>query len=481
MLRTLRRRFITIAMTSVAIVLILLICAINIANYINISNSADIFLDILSGNRGSFPMLDEANNRGSSGVVEYLYSRHFHIPAEAAYSTRYFTVTLSEDGTVHTINTSKISAVSASKASKYATALFGKEKKTGFVDNYKYRLIEMGEDVPKGDGPKEDGLKGDDPKGGDSKGDDLKGNVPKGDGLKGDGPKEDGPLRDQGRDSDDSGRRYNTAAYMYIFLDCEQELSTFHNFLIASIAISAGGFLLVFLLVLFFSKRAIRPVAESYSKQKRFITDASHEIKTPLTIIDANTEIIEMMGGENEWTQSIRNQIRRLTELTNKMVFLTRMDEENQKFTMLDFSLSDVVHETVEPFQAVAKTKNFQLDIKVEPNISYHGDEGTIRQLVSLLVDNAVKYCSGQGEIRVELRNVGRNRILTVWNTVDGIEKGSHDELFDRFYRRDASRSQKTAGYGIGLSVALAIVQAHKGRITAKSEDGSSICFTVTL
>lgn len=446
MLRTLRRRFITIAMTSVAIVLILLICAINIANYINVNNSADIFLDILSGNRGTFPMLDEAGGRGNSGAVEYLYSKRFHIPAEAAYSTRYFTVTLSEDGTVHTINTSKISAVSPSKASNYTVELFRKGKKSGFVDNYKYRLIELRDDNPEGDDVQKDA-----------------------------------PLRNPDREPEGNRQMRDNAAYMYIFLDCEQELATFHNFLIASIGISAGGFLLVFLLVLLCSRRAMRPVAESYSKQKRFITDASHEIKTPLTIIDANTEIIEMMGGENEWTQSIRNQIRRLTELTNKMVFLTRMDEENQKFTMLDFSLSDAVNEAVEPFQAVARTKGCRLEIQVEPNISYHGDEGMIRQLVSLLVDNAVKYCSGQKAIRVELRGGGRNRTLTVWNTVEQMEKGSHEELFDRFYRRDASRNQKTAGYGIGLSVALAIVQAHKGRITAKSDDGSSIRFTVTF
>lgn len=124
---------------------------------------------------------------------------------------------------------------------------------------------------------------------------------------------------------------------MYIFLDCERELSTFYNFLIVSILASVGGIILVYLLVLVFSKIVFKPVAESYEKQKQFITDASHEIKTPLTIIDASTEIIEMENGENEWTESIKNQVKRLTALTEKLVFLSRMDEESTKLIMLDF------------------------------------------------------------------------------------------------------------------------------------------------
>lgn len=451
MLKTLQRKFIAIAMISVAVVLTLLVCVINVVNFINVNKSANIFLDILSGNRGTFPMEDEMRGESQSGAAHYLYAEHFHIPAEAAYSTRYFTVTLTEDGTIHTINTSKISAVSASEASDYTTGLFEKGKESGFISNYKYRLVELKEDEPA---------------------------YP---------PERWAPAEINEQDRAAEGKKQedkktdDRIQYMYIFLDCEQELTTFHNFLLASIAISVGGFLVIFLLVLFFSRRAIRPVAESYAKQKRFITDASHEIKTPLTIIDANTEIIEMMEGENEWTQSIRNQIRRLKELTEKMVFLTRMDEENEKFTKLDFSLSDAVLETVEPFQAVARTKNRRLSLKIEPNISYHGNEAAIRQLVSILVDNAMKYSNEPGEIRMELRACGRGRMITVWNTTDGIGKGSHDELFDRFYRRDASRSQKTAGYGIGLSVAQAIVQAHKGRITAKSDDGKSIQFTIII
>lgn len=268
---------------------------------------------------------------------------------------------------------------------------------------------------------------------------------------------------------------------MYIFLDCSRELSTFYSFLWVSLLVGCIGILLVFGLVVFFSRRAVKPVAESYEKQKQFITDASHEIKTPLTIIDANTEVLEMENGENEWTGSIKKQIQRLSALTEKLVFLSRMDEEGTVLQMTDFSLSDAVEETVQPFETVAVAQEKELSYEIEKNISYYGDEASIRQLLSLLLDNAMKYTEEHGRIKVQLKSNGRHRELMVKNTVEEISKGRQDILFERFYRRDSSRNSQSGGYGIGLSVAKAIVTAHKGKITAFSEDGTSIQFTVIL
>ena len=293
---------------------------------------------------------------------------------------------------------------------------------------------------------------------------------------------------------------------MYIFLNCQRELSTIKTYIWASAGISALGLIVVFVMIYFFSGKVLKPVSESYEKQKRFITDASHEIKTPLTIIDANTEVIEMMEGENEWTQSTRKQVARLTSLTEKLVFLSRMDEEATKLEMLEFSLSDAILDTAEPFKAVAQTKQKQLDIDVAEGVSYTGDEKTIRQLISLLLDNAMKYSGGSAVshengnfkqsdndlgmtvskplIKLSMKPFGKNRIITVWNTVDessNIQKGRQDMLFERFYRADSSHNSKTGGFGIGLSAAYAIVKAHKGKITARSEDGRSIEFTVIL
>ncbi len=268
---------------------------------------------------------------------------------------------------------------------------------------------------------------------------------------------------------------------MYMFLDCERELTNFRSFMIASIAVSLVGIAAVFMLVVLFSGVIVRPVAESYEKQKRFITDASHEIKTPLTIIDANTEVLEMENGESEWTASIKNQIKRLTELTEKLVFLTRMDEESTTLQMKAFSLSEAVLETARDFEPIAAARGRGLEINVESGIGCVGNEETIRQLVSLLLDNAMKYSNDGGSVRVSLKAVGRNKKLTVWNTVERIDKGSLDVLFERFYRSDPSRSSEISGCGIGLSVAKAITTAHKGKISARSEDGKSILFTVIL
>lgn len=271
------------------------------------------------------------------------------------------------------------------------------------------------------------------------------------------------------------------ADVMYIFLDCSRDLSTFTSFLFASVLISLTGIVLVFALVLFFSRLAVKPVAESYEKQKRFITDASHEIKTPLTIIDASAEVLEMEHGESDWTGSIKNQVKRLTALTEKLVFLSRMDEESTVLPMNDFSISDAIAETARPFEAIAAAQEKTLCIEVEENISYFGDEASIRQLISVLLDNAMKYSDENGTISLHFRKSGKHKEIVVRNTVSSIQQGKLDVLFERFYRMDSSRNTKTGGYGIGLSVAKAIVIAHKGKIFARSEDGKSIKFTVML
>ena len=269
--------------------------------------------------------------------------------------------------------------------------------------------------------------------------------------------------------------------YMYVFINCQMEIETVKSFLFASVGISIIGLIGVFILVWFFSGKIMRPVAESYEKQKQFVTDASHEIKTPHTIIDANTEVLEMTTGENEWTKSIRKQIGRLTSLTEQLVFLSKMDEESSTIEMSDFSLSDAVFDMAEIFKTLAVQKNKTLEIDIEEAINYNGDEKSIRQLISILLDNAIKYSDDDGAIRIKLNKNGKNSKITVWNTVANIGVGKHDELFERFLRLDKSRNSKSGGFGIGLSVAYAIVNAHKGKITAESHDGKSIVFTIVL
>lgn len=204
-------------------------------------------------------------------------------------------------------------------------------------------------------------------------------------------------------------------------------------------------------------------------------------MKTPLTIIDANTEVLEMEYGESEWSRSIKNQVKRLASLTENLVLLTRMDEEKQVLQMTDFSLSDAVADAAQPFIAVAATSGRRFALDIQPGISCYGNETAIRQLVSLLLDNAIKYSNDGSQIALRLRMAGKNKELTFYNTVTEMNTGNLDVLFERFYRADDSRSSDVKGYGIGLSVVKAIAVAHHGKITAKSDDGKSILFTFVL
>lgn len=266
-----------------------------------------------------------------------------------------------------------------------------------------------------------------------------------------------------------------------IFVDCRQELESFRNTLVYSVGVSLLGFLAVFMLVLFWSKKIFKPVAESYSKQKRFITDASHEIKTPLTIIDANTEVIEMVNGESEWTKNTRDQVKRLTALTNQMVALSRLDENPEPKEKAKFDLSDVAYEVIDHFSSLSEVRGKKISADIEDGIKYVGDENSIRQLISILVDNAMKYAVESADISISLKRDGRKVKFVLKNLTDGTEEGSQDILFERFYRPDSSRNSETGGSGIGLSLAKSIVESHKGRITARCDGDGYITFQVTL
>lgn len=281
------------------------------------------------------------------------------------------------------------------------------------------------------------------------------------------------------------GYRYNSKTEngetLYVFVDCSRDLETFQNFLLMSILISIGGLLVVLVLVILFSKIVLKPVEESYKKQKSFITNASHDIKTPLTIIHADAEVLELEHGSSEWTENIKKQIVRLTSLTEKLIFLSRMEESQEQLEMKAFDLSAVMEETCFPYEAFCKPRELTLELDIQPEVTYFGNEDMITQVIALLMDNAIKYTNSQGWIAVSLKKVGKACVLNFRNQVETIEQGNHNELFDRFYRAEGSRNSEMGGHGIGLSVVKAIVQSHKGKITAHSVDGKSIDFNITL
>ena len=269
---------------------------------------------------------------------------------------------------------------------------------------------------------------------------------------------------------------------LLVFLNCQRELATFRDFLHASIGISLAGTLAVFLLLLIFSGRIVRPIAESYEKQKRFVTDAGHELKTPITIIRADADVLASeLDGENEWIADIRKQTGRLAELTADLIFLSKMEEENTALQMQDFSLSELVDETAQSFQSLALAKGKRFSASVAPELQVKGDEKALAKLVSILLDNAMKYSPENGTVELRLDQAGRNARLIVRNSTPPMEKGSADRLFERFAREDRSRNSESGGFGLGLAIAKAVTEAHKGTIHAESEDGVSLTVTAEL
>ena len=264
------------------------------------------------------------------------------------------------------------------------------------------------------------------------------------------------------------------------FLDCSRDVYAFRSFLISSICMALVGYLIFFFVILFFSNRIIKPVTESYEKQKQFITDAGHEIKTPLAIIKADVDVLEMEYGENEWLDGIQAQVKRLSSLTNDLVYLSRMEETETKLQMIEFPFSDVILEAAQAFHAIAQAQGKDFRCDVEPMLSLNGNEKSIRQLVNILIDNAMKYSPEGGIVSLSVHAQNRSLCLSVFNTtIDPIEKRNLSHIFERFYRMDFSRSSQTGGYGIGLSVAKAIVSAHNGRISAATQDGHSLQINV--
>ena len=419
MIRDLRKKLILVAMLSTMLVLTAIMGVVNFSNYREMLDRADEMTALLEQNDGKFPeepsWHEQDDTETPPAKPENDEKDKSRFSVETPFETRYFTVTVDENGEVTDCDLDRIAAVDEETAEEYTQTAQQKNKTTGFQGIYRYRVTET-----------EDGAK-------------------------------------------------------YVFLDCRREISNFRTVLVTTISVSLLGLAAVFVLVVIFSRMVFRPVEESIQKQKRFITDASHELKTPLTIIDANIEVMEMESGESQWTKSTRKQIQRLSGLVQQLVTLSRLDEEKGLEEKCEFNLSEAVSECVQPYESLAQTREKNLTLNIEEDITYTGDERSIRQLAGILMDNAVKYSSENGNITLTLKKKGKKIFLEVYNDADDLPQGKLDVLFERFYRLDSSRNSGTGGSGIGLSMAKAIVQAHKGKITAENKNGRGLTITVIL
>ena len=231
----------------------------------------------------------------------------------------------------------------------------------------------------------------------------------------------------------------------------------------------------------FLSGLIVKPLKETFEKQKRFISDASHELKTPLTVISANADVLSGELGYNKWLNYIQDQTDRMNVLVNDLLSLTRLENKTTDFIQTEFNLSQAIINTALPFecQAFESNKNFVLNI--DENISVTGSEQHIKQMAGIFIDNALKYSKENGTVRVSLTKEDGKPIFSVYNTGMGVKESEKYKIFERFYRSDESRNRATGGYGLGLAIAKSIIDKHKFKIDVENEEGKSICFVVTM
>ncbi|PLX32739.1 MAG: hypothetical protein C0604_04780 [Clostridiales bacterium] len=245
------------------------------------------------------------------------------------------------------------------------------------------------------------------------------------------------------------------------------------------IGLISMGILIVFSTIL--SGMAIKPVEEAFEKQKQFVADSSHELKTPLSIISANADVLEMEIGQNEWLTQMKLQTRRMSGLIHDLLMLAKTEAAGENIVFSEFNLSGAVTHAVLPFEVVAYEHGRRIECEIEEDISMRGDRQSINKMMEALLDNAVKYSEKDSAISVRLFARGSKRIIEVQNRGCGVSEAQKGKLFDKFYRTDDSRARETGGYGIGLSIVKSIVDMHKGRIETEGEEGEYILFRIIL
>lgn len=266
---------------------------------------------------------------------------------------------------------------------------------------------------------------------------------------------------------------------MAVFLDCYGKTRSLTGIALLTVAAIAVCVVLVLAVVWLFSRRAIDPVVKSIEQQKQFITDAGHERKTPITVISTSFKVLEMETGKQKWIDKAQAQTDKLTELVNALVTLSRMDEEDSPLRMSRFAVSEAVGETAESFRDFAAAQGHTLTVEVAPGLEYTGDEYAVRQLVSILLDNAIKYADPDTPIVLSLTAAKKGVQLRTVNACANVDSDKLPRLFDRFYRAEDSRT--SGGFGIGLAIARSIAEGHRGSIRAELTADGQVAFIAEL
>ena len=400
MLKKLRLKFIISAISSVTIFLGLILMIVNLINYSNVADQADMVTSKLIEEGGKFNPEFKPND-------EFIPKDFNDERKEMRFDTRYFSVKLTKKGEIIATNINTISYTEA-EAQEFALSVYENYGKTGWLGDFRYRVSE----------------------------------------------KVDGEV-------------------IVVAADFSRELAPSRTVLYTSLIVFGAGLLLSLIFLIGISNIVINPVKDAIEKQKEFISNASHELKTPLTVISANNELIEIRDGESEETDTISRQIRKLSMLVKSLNNLANIDEIDKIVEFKKINLSNLLTESIEPFKELFNKDGKELSLNIEKDIEYKGNESYLKELFSIIIENAYKYTKSKAEISLKLEE---NRI-TILEKNDGedIKDGNLDEIFERFYRSDDVRAKAIEGSGLGLSIAKEIVSLHGGRIKAKGEDSNFV------
>ncbi|MDO4556685.1 MAG: HAMP domain-containing sensor histidine kinase [Lachnospiraceae bacterium] len=255
-------------------------------------------------------------------------------------------------------------------------------------------------------------------------------------------------------------------------MDNSQAIDRIKNLALFSLILFVAGSVAIFGISLIISGWLVKPVDQAFTRQKQFISDASHELKTPLTVIGANAELLESEVGPNKWLSYIRSETQRMNRLVNELLSLARVENQSDSLVFSTFSLSNAVTSILLPFESIAFEQETDFFLDIEDDIFFHGDEEQLKQIVSILTDNALRHTKAEGTVRVKLSKYHKKIRLDVSNTGDPIPLEEQERIFDRFYRSDTSRERSSNRYGLGLAIARAIVVKHQGSLSVSCKDG---------
>lgn len=274
--------------------------------------------------------------------------------------------------------------------------------------------------------------------------------------------------------------------YKIVFLDISSQQGILNNLIYTFLIVASVMLIFIFIISRFFANKAIQPVQEAFEKQKQFIADASHELKTPLTVINTNVDVLlsneeSNANEQSKWLHYIKSEVERMTKLTNDLLYLTQMNDWDMKMIYTEFDISKAVQGVVLTMEAVIFENQIIFEDDIEPNLKIFGNNEQIKQVVMILLDNAIKYTNNKGTVSIELKKSHNNLSLSVTNTGVGIPEEHLDKVFDRFYRIDTSRERKSGGYGLGLSIAKTIIEQHRGKISVRSIANEYTTFSIEL